>query len=531
VLSPSQEWEGSLIVSPKVIKVESTYHLWYQGGSPPHYDIGYATTQDGITWNKYEGNPVMANLDHLLPSQIIFQDNIFKMWYAQGQKINLAVSYDGIEWTDFEGNPVLETGEVGSWDVSWLTDCAIIEYDTMYKMWYSGGDLSNITYGIGYATSTPHTHDIAVSSIFDSIRSLPTYCYTSIIPKANILNIGLSGEHDVTVNCTFDSAGYLVFNNTQTIDTLQRGTLISREIEFDPWFLKRDSECTYNVTYNTSLANDQNLQNDTMTTTISISKMIDDFESGFYKWSPDSCWVLFPTSVGSGTGCLRNTDKPNYDTGVDSWVEFKFPFDLSSLDSAHISYSTKYFIENGKDFGYVEASNDGGLNWTQLGESYTGMQAVWTDNDRSLDNFCGPGFDNVKLRFRFVSDSVTTPPSLGWYIDNIKIFPTSESTAIISHNVDNVPKSYTLSNNYPNPFNGSTIIKYTLPEQASVNITIYNLLGQKVIRLVDKMQQPGEYSLLWQGDDWSGTPVPSGVYVYKMQTKNFTVTKKMLYIK
>jgi hypothetical protein len=97
--------------------------------------------------------------------------------------------------------------------------------------------------------------------------------------------------------------------------------------------------------------------------------------------------------------------------------------------------------------------------------------------------------------------------------------------------ITGIPKTYQLSQNYPNPFNPQTLIKYDLPEPGFVNITVYNILGQKVKTLVDEPQEMGYKSVYWDGKDDEGKEVASGIYFYKIKTKGFEKTKKMVLLK
>jgi hypothetical protein len=93
------------------------------------------------------------------------------------------------------------------------------------------------------------------------------------------------------------------------------------------------------------------------------------------------------------------------------------------------------------------------------------------------------------------------------------------------------PVAFDLSQNYPNPFNPSTNIKYQLPQAVQVSLTIYNMLGQQVRKLVSAQQPAGYHTVVWDGRDNFGRRVPSGVYHYRLQAGNFTVTKRMLMAK
>ncbi|MBU1872176.1 T9SS type A sorting domain-containing protein [bacterium] len=90
----------------------------------------------------------------------------------------------------------------------------------------------------------------------------------------------------------------------------------------------------------------------------------------------------------------------------------------------------------------------------------------------------------------------------------------------------NVPDNYSLHANYPNPFNPTTTIRYDIPKQSHVTLTIYNLNGQVVDKLVNRKQEPGFYSVNWDAQN-----VSTGVYFYQIKADGFQQVKKMLLIK
>jgi hypothetical protein len=94
-----------------------------------------------------------------------------------------------------------------------------------------------------------------------------------------------------------------------------------------------------------------------------------------------------------------------------------------------------------------------------------------------------------------------------------------------------LPSQYSLEQNYPNPFNPTTTINYSVPEQADVEITVYNLIGQRVNTLVDEEKAAGNYSATWDGKDDNGKPVSSGVYFYRLKAGNVSETRKMMLLK
>ena len=94
-----------------------------------------------------------------------------------------------------------------------------------------------------------------------------------------------------------------------------------------------------------------------------------------------------------------------------------------------------------------------------------------------------------------------------------------------------LPFKFELSQNYPNPFNPVTTIEYGLPERSHVRIDVYNVLGQKVRTLVDRVTPAGSYTVSWDGTNSSGSPVATGVYLYRFQAAEHVETKKMLLLK
>ncbi len=93
------------------------------------------------------------------------------------------------------------------------------------------------------------------------------------------------------------------------------------------------------------------------------------------------------------------------------------------------------------------------------------------------------------------------------------------------------PRRFRLLQNFPNPFNPTTIIEYEIPKQERVTLEIYDVLGQRVATLVDGMLQPGEYSAVWRGTNNEGVHVATGVYFYRLRAGDFLSVKKMLLLK
>jgi len=88
------------------------------------------------------------------------------------------------------------------------------------------------------------------------------------------------------------------------------------------------------------------------------------------------------------------------------------------------------------------------------------------------------------------------------------------------------PSRFELSQNYPNPFNPTTTIKFSLPEASQVKLTVYSLLGEKVAELVNEVKEAGTHNVIFDASN-----LTSGFYIYRIETKNYAKTMKMMLIK
>jgi hypothetical protein len=119
----------------------------------------------------------------------------------------------------------------------------------------------------------------------------------------------------------------------------------------------------------------------------------------------------------------------------------------------------------------------------------------------------------------------------GTLTGNYSLNLTKIPTAIEDQSVSGIIEKYELYQNYPNPFNPSTTISYQLPKLSQVKLTIYNMLGQEVRRLVHARMPAGRYDVAWDGRDEDGKIVSSGVYLYRLQAGRVVETRQMLLLR
>jgi hypothetical protein len=213
---------------------------------------------------------------------------------------------------------------------------------------------------------------------------------------------------------------------------------------------------------------------------------------------------------------------------------------LDDEDGVQIIYP---LVIGGQPEFLVKASASGFLNaWVDREQDGN----YYDSDDQIIQNAeLGPGenvitasgyFDGIEPGQRMARFRFSTMPDLwfkgyaadGEVEDHVLMFYASED---VSFNRQDIPSVFRLSNNYPNPFNPSTVIPYDIPKKTPAKIIIYNLTGQQIKTLVNALHEPGQYRIVWHGLDDTGNAVSSGIYVVLMEAGSFRKTGKLVLIR
>jgi len=183
--------------------------------------------------------------------------------------------------------------------------------------------------------------------------------------------------------------------------------------------------------------------------------------------------------------------------------------------------------------------NEGGdpsnaADWTMatfaLEDATTG--AVLKHNSGDYD---GDGNLDIILPYKGVIDSVDVDSVMTLDPNANRVFRVVEwdPTLSIFRDITIItPDDYKLAQNFPNPFNPSTRIEYFLPVNNTVSLTVFSILGQEIVRLVNnKYTEAGSHNIVWNGTDMNGAKVGSGTYIYELRYGNFSKTRQMTLIK
>lgn len=220
-------------------------------------------------------------------------------------------------------------------------------------------------------------------------------------------------------------------------------------------------------------------------------------------------------------------------------------------EASILTYSDVALVEPGEpgsvypdqtiwDYVTVEGSLDG-LNWTLLIDPYDArldddwLQAYNTSTNASqnmlrqhsidLNDYYAAG-DTIRIRFRLFADEYVT--GWGWAIDDVSV---TSATGITPDQT--TPADFALAPNYPNPFNASTTIPYSISTNSHIQMAVFDIRGRLVKVLISDAQPhpAGNHSIIWNGTDENGHVLGSGVYYLRLRGENVEVVRKVTMIK
>ena len=270
----------------------------------------------------------------------------------------------------------------------------------------------------------------------------------------------------------------------------------------------------------------------------------------FAQWTNGAVWdesdsTIILNSYDTGTGEIWKIDTLG---NLLSW----FPTDIEPAKSqrglawdgtnywvGQTDKSTFYlFDKTGQDQGVVYADSSigwqRGMTWVkdQLWVLDGGSKKLRIFDFNGVDSLhqiaeIGYWWDGWPLDLFYTGENVYVT---GWLSSDFYLLFTDELNAIDDQQGHTV-QGFALEQNYPNPFNPQTTISYTLSTADKVTLDIYDLLGQKVITLVDKHQKAGKHTVQWMGKNQFGRQVSSGVYFYKLISGKYSSIKKMMLLR
>jgi len=240
---------------------------------------------------------------------------------------------------------------------------------------------------------------------------------------------------------------------------------------------------------------------------------------------------------GEGASVYKTTN------GGSNWNRRYVPTTISLYNFIRITFVNDQYGWVGGNAIYK--TTDFGSTWDSIGSAnyginegaycieFSSMNVGYTGGTSSLMFKTTNGGYNwyreeiSNLNTGFIRDIYAYNDSILWSGTGLKIIHTTTGGQVFVKQVSNeIPDGYKLCQNYPNPFNSGTIITYELRRSVSVELNVYNILGEKTTTLVNEKQCAGGYEVSWDGSDY-----PSGVYFYKLTADKFSEVKKMVLAK
>ena len=118
-----------------------------------------------------------------------------------------------------------------------------------------------------------------------------------------------------------------------------------------------------------------------------------------------------------------------------------------------------------------------------------------------------------------------------FFLDDIRLVTARAITSVLEEHIAGRPQGFTLEQNFPNPFNSGTVIRFSLPSSDVVKLVVYNVTGQKMATLLEGIREAGRYTVFWDGREISGNALATGIYLYRLQAGSQMETRKLLLLR
>ncbi len=251
----------------------------------------------------------------------------------------------------------------------------------------------------------------------------------------------------------------------------------------------------------------------------------EDWLGDFSQWNVDGDWYI-GLEPEYGLPCAKDTADRFYANASESILEIEGFFNFHGASNLSLEVLNKYHTEHGYDFCQVQVKVDGSDNWEDV-SSLSGVRG-W-----HVDHFDLSDYENTysRIRFRLITDDTADDP--GWWLGEMKLV----SATAVAEQENELPAITSLSASYPNPFflaNGRSSacqIDFSIAEASEIDLSVYNLKGQKVRTLVSEPMPAGEHRISWDGRNNKGQITGSGIYFYQLRTESTTLNRKMILIK
>jgi len=370
---------------------------------------------------------------------------------------------------------------------------------------------------------TPPSYDLGIRSYAITGGNYGMYRVASHDELSIILdNFGSNNAENFLLHAALTHEDIIVWSDSIVVANLETGDY--KDFTFQPYFVDIEGELELDIQIS-EFEEDVNGFNNAIIETLDIETIVDRFWYHYNSlWDYDGWGLSEMSGYEDGQSMHCNGGVTPYSPNMDNALTYLLGVDVGLLESLAIKYRALYQLEDGVDLGTFEVSTDQ-ENWTVL-NTHTGTAISWSRFEVDLTDYCGGAYEKLWFRFHFVSDAQNE--MLGFFVDHVEFL----IPELVSVDDDlSIPTEFTLSQNFPNPFNPSTSIRYTLPEMTRASLQIFDIQGRLVQTITSTHAQAGWNEMVWNGHDSEGALMSAGVYVARLEAGIHRESIKMLLLK
>ncbi|MFC2170663.1 T9SS type A sorting domain-containing protein [Calditrichota bacterium] len=519
-------WNESGIGCPMVIIDGDTLKMWFCGTDDNNmYQIGYASSTDGVDWTEYEDNPVHTRsgdpwdaVGIFLPSVIKNEDQ-YHMWYTGGggggQRIGYASSENGINWTPSEDNPVVNVGNFGEWNQTVVGAPYVRLDDDLFRMWFIG---YRTVWQTGFATSDdgenwtmdpnnpvfPNGDTGEWDFLYASARGIYllddvwTMLYYGVTPATNTMGLGVAtfvGHKPADFDLASPMDESILDEDTVTVSwysssDVDEGDVISYIVECSLSSRFREGETFADTTLDTFY-----VLTDVPEELTALGGELDEL--------PDDETIYWRVRA------IDNTDLFTWGNGDDNGSSFDIYIPdppstfnlLTPMNGSRLERTTAMFSWGASDDPDPQSQPAYDLWLDTLSDLSTAAQIA--------DSVFPTEFTLRQLELNndfYWTVRATDSNTPGMWANDTFHFHTHED-AVDFELFTGIPSEYSIASAYPNPFNPTLAVTIGLPESSIMNVRIFNIIGEQVEVLGE-----GEYTPDYHRFVFNATGYPTGIY-------------------
>ncbi len=408
--------------------------------------------------------------------------------------------YEPLRWQfkKYAGNPILTTGAAGSFDAKYILSPNVLYVKGMYHMWYEAASGTN-NYSVGYATSpdgitwTKYAGNPVLQldpspSAFDG-KAITSPRVHWDGQRFHMLYLGQSTSNILRMGYAYSSDGiHWTKNPTFVLDVGALGTWDGAGVGPGA-FMKEGAkwELWYDAVSSTG-----------------------EWRTGYASANDSVHWTKHPSMapvIDKGAAGEWDADGPIADCVIKASNDY------------HVWY------ENNADTQIGYAVSHDGITWNKslANPVLSPTPGTW---DQGGVEWAWMIRSGKKHFLYYASKGAVT--SIGLAIDSTTEFPDTTNQTLDTGipNYSEAPRTYALSQNFPNPFNPTTNFEFRIAEFGFVSLKVYDLLGREVATLVKELKQAGTHHL-----QWDASRLSSGVYFYRLQSGSFVETRKLVLLR